>query len=197
MILVCIPTIKGRSHWFNQCRDAYLATSPKDVRISCVRDYPSCGTGWNGAVTQAFMHQGGAEVEYLHFTCDDIVPHEGWWREACQVADAGELPAPMLYEPDGSRWNFFDGGPGDSPPFTRLPFMSRAQWDLLGPFPPIHYYSDCYASDVGNAHGMATRIVEGYAFTHHWAQEGRKLEGQDEDVSVYQQWVARLTEVAA
>ena len=66
-----------------------------------------------------------------------------------------------------------DGPPGSLTAFTRVPSLTRAMAEAVGPWPLMDYYADNWVSDKGRVLGHETRIMEGYAFVHHWHQVGR------------------------
>jgi hypothetical protein len=57
--------------------------------------------------------------------------------------------------------------------FTRVPFLSKAQAELVTPIPETHYSTDVWVSEIARLHGIQTRQCNGYLLTHHYAPEGR------------------------
>jgi len=165
MISVIVPTIAGREDHYARCVAAYQRTVGDDLDLITVRDAPACGAAWNEGAAQA-------KGEYLHFSADDLEPHDGWLTRALEVVDRGWLPAPRIVDPSGvsDGHNEQDWAPVD---VSVIPFMSRAQWERIGPSLECHYFTDNYLSWRGARAGYQTVVRRGYAFTHHWAQVGR------------------------
>ena len=104
------------------------------------------------------------------------MPLTGWWNEALPWLDEhDELPAPKVfnYSADGEWDNAIDGPDGGTPHFTRIPLMTRSQWERIGPWPEIDYGADVWLSERGRTLGIETRMFHSYAFVHHWNQVGR------------------------
>lgn len=176
LISVVIPTVTGRERWLEQCLDAYTKTSVETrLETIIIKDRDTCGIAW----------QDGADAssgDYIHFTADDLTPHPGWHQAAVGVVEQGALPCPLILGPHGTlescgTWGQLDpdGSPAE---LARVPFMSRAQWDKIGPMEPWHYYTDNLISWKGYRVGIPTVVSHGYKFTHHWAQEKRKTNDQ-------------------
>jgi hypothetical protein len=164
MISVVLPTIDGREDHLARSRAAYEATlrGVTDVEILVIRNQPACGIAWQLGAERATQ-------PYLHFTADDLVPHEGWWQAAVATADRGDVPAPLVRGPDGGVEEL---GP-ETLGCTRIPFCSREQWQRIGPMVPLHYYTDNWFSFRALRAGLRIADVPAYAFTHNWAQAGR------------------------
>jgi hypothetical protein len=170
-ITVVIPTVKGREHHLTRCMSAYDATYP-NCELIIVRDKPACGIAWQIGADKS-------SGDYIHFTADDLAPHEGWAEAAIHGADQGTLPAPKII--NGITGNEDELGPVRPDGFfTRIPFCSRAQWEKIGPMIPIHYYTDNWFSWRGFQEGYESVEATGYTFTHFWAQEGRGTPNQTE-----------------
>lgn len=171
MISVVVPTIKGREDHYARCVAAYQRTVPADqLQLITMRDYPTCGEAWNAGAEQA-------TGDYLHFTADDLEPHAGWYRPAIGAVLQGSLPAPRIINPDGDldycgvhRQEMPDWAPVQ---MSVIPFMSRDQWQQIGPCLLIHYFSDNYLSWRGQLAGYPTVVRRRFAFTHYWAEPGR------------------------
>lgn len=172
MISIILPTIRGRERHYTRAYRAYEERTSSPFEIVTIRNFPACGPAWN---TGARLAQG----EHLHFTADDLEPHEGWDLAALEALADGFLPAPVIYRLDGSVES--SGGHWDRMPRDReitlntcvVPFFPRLDWGHIGPIIETHYYTDNYFSDRARASGCEFAIRTGYAFTHHWAQEGR------------------------
>jgi hypothetical protein len=85
VISVVIPTIAGREHWLGNCIHAYERCSG-DIEIITVTDRETCGEAWA---------EGGkrAQGDFIHFTADDIEPHDGW-DEAAILFNPAESGGP-------------------------------------------------------------------------------------------------------
>lgn len=169
LISVVIPTIKGREEHYARCVAAYERTV-EDLQLITVRDMPTCGEAWNKGAEQA-------TGDYLHLTCDDLEPHDGWWQPAVEAVQRNYLPAPRVINANGVLDSCGLHGV-DLPDraivqMSVIPFMSAVMWAKIGPVPPLHYFSDNYISWKGAVLGWSTVVRRRYSFTHHWAQEGR------------------------
>lgn len=190
-ISVICPTVPGREESLERCLTAYRERSTGvDLEIIVIRDVTTCGEGWiNGAEL--------AEGDYLHFTADDLEPWESWWQHAVETCDQGQLPAPVVYLPDGNVQSA--GGDMNEPnclrswighdrepvPFTPVPFLSREQWDRIGMI-PVHYFSDVWVSERGRRLGIETVLRTYYRLTHHNEPSGRRGGQWQRDLAIYQ-----------
>lgn len=185
MISIVVPTIKGREDHLERCLAAYARRTVSPHEIIVIKDRPVVGVAWNDGAEEA-------RGEYLHFTADDLEPHDGWDVPAVEAMDAGYMPSPAVYEPDGSR-SFCGVWQGDYADWahckeSNVPFMSRQVWEIIGPVLPVHYYSDNWISWHARQHGYQHVVRREYAFTHHWAQVGRGAGmTQDERMAVDRQ----------
>jgi hypothetical protein len=172
MITVVVPTIVGREEHYARCVAAYESRTSQPINIITLHDYPTCGEAWNAGAELA-----DGEGDYLHFTADDLEPHDGWDVPAMQAVKHGALPAPRIVRADGTL--DYCGYHGVELPdkaivqMSVIPFMSWEQWEKIGPGLPIHYFSDNYISWRGHQAGYPTVVRRAFAFTHHWAQPGR------------------------
>jgi hypothetical protein len=166
LISIVIPTIRGREDSFRRCVDAYRATT-EDCQIIPIRNEKACGIAW-GWGAQA------AQGDYLHFTADDLVPHEGWADAAIECVERGNLPAATVLNPVV---------PLDCPvylepkyrnvPNVLVPFFSREQWELGRWIVPIHYGSDDWVTYLARRRGIEVELLPDYLFTHSADPEGR------------------------
>lgn len=170
MISVVLPTITGREESLERARKGYEQTlngTPHEIII--ITDAPN----WPAACNQGFDQSKG---DVIHFTADDLEPLPGWDVETLlHLSLADELPAPrvMDYKADGKFANEVDGPDGARTHFTRIPIMTRNQWERIGRWPEMFYYADVWVSERARAIGIETRMIHSYAFIHHWCQIGR------------------------
>lgn len=186
-VAVVIPTIEGREADFDRCVAAYERTAP-EARLYVERDYPSCGHAWLAGAEKA----GRDGYEYLHFTADDLEPHDGWLEVAVETVDKGFIPAPVVLDPGGrlesaglagfalngtaEDWHPVDG--------TTVPFLTRAMYAVIGMI-PVHYCTDLWVSAVGRWYGWQTAIRTGMRFTHYTAAAGRNYGRAQPDTQEY------------
>jgi hypothetical protein len=147
--------------------------------------------------TAAAAWQAGADLSaggYVHFTADDIVPHPGWWEAAVACCDSGAIPSARILNTDGSlqssgAWAT-DLPEGMVTDIARIPFLSREQWQLVGPMIEVHYYTDNYVAVRAAQAGIPTIVCQAYEFTHHYAPEGRLDARMAADREVFERAVA-------
>ncbi len=178
MISIVVPTVKGRESYLEECKASYAAHT-EDYELIVVPDQPGCGKAW---VLGADRAQG----THIHFSADDLQPHAGWWHAAQEVTDVfGFLPAPRILNKDGTIqscggtdcWEV-EKPTGEQTDFSRIPFLSREQWDRIRPLvAPIlertHYFTD-NAIGYAAAHlSIKTGIHRSFLFTHTLADPGR------------------------
>jgi hypothetical protein len=169
MISIVIPTISGREESLAGVLDAYEKTTGIEKEIIVMLDRPS----WPKACNEGYEQSNG---EIIHFGADDLEPLPDWWRNPLAwLQEHDELPAPRVwdYRQEGQYMNLEDGGDGDIPHFTRVPILTRSQYERIGPWPLIDYYADVWLSEKARTLGIETRMVFGYDFVHHWSQIGR------------------------
>jgi len=170
LITAIVPTITGREHWLEKCVKAYERTTPS-LQLIIVHGKDSCGEAWQEGSLEA-------KGDYIHFGADDVEVHQGWWEAAAAVCDGGNVPAPLVFNTDGSvqscggSWECMEPD-GAVTEFTRGPFMSLAQWSVIGPMEALHYYSDNWFTYRARLAGFEPVVCHGYAMTHHLAPEGR------------------------
>lgn len=170
MLSVILPTIAGREESLARAIASYedtLAGVPHEICI--MQDYPS----WPAACNAGYEE---AKGDVLHFTADDLEALPGWHIPALlHLSVHDELPAPRVYNyrPDGEFSNAEDGPDGARTHFTRIPIMTRDQYERIGPWPLLNYYADLWVSEKARTLGIETRMIYGYDFVHHWSQIGR------------------------
>jgi hypothetical protein len=170
-ITVVVPTVSGREADLMRCLEAYRSRSIYDVELMTYLNLPTCADGWN-------LGAGQATGDYLHFSADDLEPHEGWDVAAVEACESHALPAPRIVNAATGNLDSCGSSPIELPDWTHvtysvIPFMPTNLWERIGPVPSIHYYSDNYVSWMAERAGWPTVVRRGFAFTHHWAQPGR------------------------
>ena len=168
---VIMPTISGREESCAWMVAAYRERTPGvELEIVNPKDYPSWPAGCNAG-------QLLATGDVLHFAADDLEPLPGWSEPMLRCVAAGEIPAPQLWDfarGDGPPVNqAADGMPGNCTAFSRVPSLTRAMAEAVGPWPLMDYYADNWVSDAARKLGHETRVMDGYAFVHHWHPVGR------------------------
>lgn len=171
MISVVVPTISGREESLARIVAAYRDTlAGCKHQIIVVLNESSWPRACNVGYTKS-------EGDVIHFTADDLEPLPGWWQETLKRLEShDELPAGKVlnYSADG-RWdNYMDGENGALTHFTRVPIMTRDQYERIGPWPEqLDYAADVWLSERARTLGIETRMLHSYAFVHHWSQIGR------------------------
>jgi hypothetical protein len=185
-LAIVVPTIPGREAHLARCLDAYERTAP-DARVLVEHDHPSCGAAWLAGAAAA------GDFDCVHFSADDLEPHDSWLEVALETVDAGYIPAPLVFNADGSLdsaglagfgqyrgphvdWQLVEG--------TTVPFLTRAMWEAIGMI-DVHYCTDLWVSTIGRRHGWETAIRTGMRFTHHTAQAGRNHARAGDDTHRY------------
>lgn len=168
---IVIPTIAGREESLGRTISAYMASSGDGAVLEVIKNQPS----WPAACNVGRRALAG-RADILHFGADDLVPQPGWLEPCLPVLEAGELPAPRVWnhEREGIPWSEpLDGEPGSLTDFTRVPILTAAMAEQIGDWPEIVYYADCWVSAKARSLGWPTRVVAGYDFVHHWHPVGR------------------------
>lgn len=171
---VVIPTITGREESVARTIASYDDTlrtiGEPGYELIVIQDAPS----WPGACNMGYQKATG---DVIHFTADDLEALPGWYPDAIKlIKEQDELPAPKVFNHwSGGEWdNHADGGDGMPTHFTRIPIMSRDQYERIGPWPEqLDYCADVWVSERARVVGIETRMVHSYAFVHHWEQIGR------------------------
>jgi len=181
-LTVVLPTISGREKSLQCSIDSYDQTlKGEDYDIIVIQDAPTWPEGCNAGYYKS-------DSPYILFGADDLDALPGWWECGKQalVDRPMELPAPRVYDmtdesgqmrTEGEwRWANPEDGCGEDgalTEFTRVPLMSKQQWETIGPWPSIIYYADLWLSDKARTLGIRTRMVHGFDFFHRWSQIGR------------------------
>jgi hypothetical protein len=187
LISALIPTVAGREHWLEKCI-ASIEACGGDVEVVVERN----GSNWGEAINFAAERATGTHF-FLGSDDHEVLP--GWWEAAAGVCDRGLLPAPKMFNTDGSlqscgEWER-EQPDGDTTEFSRVPFVSRAQWELFGPLLPIHF-SDVYlCTNAREVHGVETVVCHGYRLIHHFAQESRRRYQPEEKLRLRTEAAAR------
>jgi hypothetical protein len=185
-ILVCIPHVRGRYAYLANCARSYDRYSRDvEINLSIVDDAKSAGEGWQRCVEQGLqwfpqtthVHFSNDDITVARGWWEPLVEAcDAGKVPAVRVEPAGghctvELfqthPAlPPDYEhgvPRDKVAYFFAGLPEDQPTedwqvidHGNLPFCSVEQWQKIGPFPPFHYGSDRYFSEMARRAGYET-----------------------------------------
>lgn len=166
-ISVVIPTVKGREGVLKTCIRGYQKHSVNQVEIIIMRDRPTCGRAWLESLPYA-------DGDYIHFTADDLEPHEGWDQDVIEMASNGIQPSPRIIY-DGAV--VFCGnhlGAGAVEPETGtvvgmsvIPFLSREMLNAVLPLLDAHYYTDDWISWQLERKGYQTQCCRTYEFEHH------------------------------
>ncbi len=177
LISVVIPTVPGREVILDRVLAAYGTEvqgrsffAHADLEVIVERGHPTVGCAW----------QAGAEKatgDYIHLGNDDCEPHPCWWEPAVEACEAGFIPSPMVYDPNGFPQGLPEWGK-IAPDWTpvhcaMIPFMSREQWEKIRPLALIHYSSDNFFTYRADRAGYPCRLRTGYSFVHHGASPGR------------------------
>jgi hypothetical protein len=185
---IIVPTIEGRETDLQRCLAAYSQTAP-EATVYVERGHSSCGEAWLAGTRRA--ERDG--FDYLHLTADDLEPHPGWLEAAIESVDRGEIPAPLVYHPDGSLESaglagfgcyLGDHHEGALIEGTTVPFLTREMWDVIGMI-RVHYCTDLWVSAIGRRHGWETVIRTGMRFTHYTAMPGRNYGRVPDDTREY------------
>lgn len=177
-ISVIIPTISGREDHLAECLAAYKSTSPPDTEYIVIKDEPSCGHAW-----QKGAHQ--SVGRYVHFTADDLIPHQGWWEDAKAIINEGGVPAAHVLNRRGEL-SVCDSPLGAMGHHRNplVPFLSQPQLDAGGWLLPLHYGSDDWVAYRAVQLGMPIIAVDSYRFTHMVADHGRNYLRRHGDVKM-------------
>ena len=179
MISIVIPTISGREHHLERCLSAYKrGTVEMPFEVIVIEGKSTCGEAWAEGGEQA-------KGDYLHFSADDLEPHEDWWLPAVYCVDVlGKLPCPRIWSPNGALESCGAWGTempdGTETNIARIPFLSREQWEQGNWILDSHYYTDNWIWHRGQQLGIPTVVTHRYDFTHYYASEGRKSTLEDD-----------------
>lgn len=176
MIDIIIPTIPGREASLARCVAAYEQNTTIPHKIHVLTGYPTCGQAWRAGVEQTTGN-------LLHLTADDLEPHVEWDWAAINILADGQIPCPVVYEPDGAVQSThgvsYQQGISTEPKqhtepvgFTTVPTLRREWWPHIG-MPDLHYCSDAWVSVKARQIGIETVACPSMRFTHHNDPVGR------------------------
>jgi hypothetical protein len=171
MISIIVPTIQGREHWLDGCREAYRRmTKHVEYEFIVLHDYPTCGEAWNQGIRQS-------KGNWIHLSADDIEPTPGWWQVGTAWLHRKILPAPRILNSDRTLQSCGDtadetpdGTPTD---LQRVPFFPRSLLPAIYPIIEVHYATDYWVTHQARKVGWPTLVVRDFCFIHHYAPEGR------------------------
>jgi hypothetical protein len=171
VISILIPTVPGREDHYGRCVAAYQDRTAAEFEIITETDHATVGLAWQAGAQRA-------AGDYIHFTCDDLEPLDGWDLAAVTASDAGSVPAPKVTDARTGELQSWPGWgreyeDGTDAGFSAIPFLSRAMWEAVRPLLLSHYYSDDFISYRARKQGWPSLMCNGYAFRHHWAQHRR------------------------
>ena len=169
MLSVILPTISGREDSFARAVAAYDDTlAGESYEIIVVKDEKTWPTACNVGYAKA-------KGDVLHFSADDLEALPDWHVEALKaLSEKDELPAPRVFNfTTADHDNPEDGPDGALTDFTRIPILTRSQYERIGPWPEIIYYADLWLSYKARSIGIETRMIWSYRFIHHWSGIGR------------------------
>lgn len=173
-----IPTIQGREELLEQTVESLRDTANGyDVELLVVRNCPTVGQAWNKGIEEA-------TGTHFWLGADDVTLLPGWLDAAAEAASEGGYPCPRILRPDGSveacgtvgqsgtiEIEVEDGFPCNSSSF---PFVSREDWERVGPSLPVHYFADDYLGFRARVAGLDVRLVRAYSLIHHEGTVGRR-----------------------
>jgi hypothetical protein len=178
VIDVVVPTIEGREASLERCISSLRRTSSVELNVIVVNESRTCGWGWRQGLV-------ASRADYILLACDDQEAASAEWAEKCiETVDAGRLPCPRVWRPDGSIES--NGGDmklmhhvnprpqkdGTEVDYTTIPFMSSEQAEQIGMI-DVHYASDVWVSYRGRQFGYPTVLRHGFDVIHHGEQVGR------------------------
>lgn len=171
-VSIIVPTVRGRGDAFRAVLDAWhaeAAAAEVDAEYVAPRDYPTVGEAWSAGANLTTS-------DVLVFAIDDAIPHQGALSAGLDAVARGVIPSPRLLFADGTLEACGTMGGGQLMPecATGTPCraagilaVSRSAWGAVGPFLPIHYYSDdewCWRAL--NVLGLRCEVVRDWRFTH-------------------------------
>lgn len=168
-VSIIVPTVRGREEAYEAVTTAWREQKHADDELVTPRDYPTVGEAWNDGAA-------AAKGSVLVFAIDDAIPHPGALDAATKAVARGVIPSPRLLFADGTLEACGTMGMGALLPEcpTGTPCrsagilaVSRPVWNEVGPFLPIHYYSDDeWTWRAFVKAGRRCEVVREWCFTH-------------------------------
>ena len=208
-ILICCPTVPGRQAYLCNMAVGFATRTPEvDYNLSIVTDALSAGTGWNRAVEQGLewfpetthIHFGNDDVvpatgwapplieacDAGCVPCPRIEPAGGHIRDQ-QIFQTHPPMAPDYYPvPRDPNAYWYADIPERQPQedwaecnHGNLPTCSREAWEKIGPFPPVHYFTDSLFYDRARKFGYKVVARMDSVFFNYNANIGRGKIGAD------------------
>ena len=175
---VIIPTIPGREDSLERLRSSLRATTTGSLTEVIIENSETCGWGWRKGLESS-------RSDYVLLACDDQeFIASGWDAFAIEAVDAGHLPCPRVWMPDGriasqggdmrSFAHIINRPQKDWTPveYSTVPFLSREQAEAIGML-DVHYGSDVWVSLRGRQLGYETVLRHGYDVVHYEHPIGR------------------------
>lgn len=192
--LAVVPTVRGRTRY----EEAFLASIVADPLMvpAIARDLPTCGLVWNAGASLARALGYG----YVCMLADDLAFIDVLTAHAAArgICATGRVPVPYIWtvKEDGVRV-FESGGQFGCPlpegqvcAWSGIPFCRTEDWFDV---PPIHYFSDNAFTDAQFAAGRQAVVCPDFAFTHSWAQPGRRHQSTSEpEKLIWEEWRSHL-----
>ena len=139
---------------------------------------------WTDSLNRLVFGAGGIigyarPTDLIWYGSDDLEPAAAGWDAACwAVLESGEIPAPYMLSNHGRGWERqnedYDGHAPQRTAFSRVPVLTVAMAQRIGPWPSLAYCGDYWLSFKARTLGIHTRLSDRYVLHHHWAQEGRR-----------------------
>ncbi len=186
-IAIILPTVPGREQVFDHVLEAYADTRPAGWEFDIIvpEGHATVGEAWNAGAEDA------QDADYVFFTIDDALPHEGWAEVAARTVDAGYIPAPRLEHADGSLESCGSMGfgvllpecPDRTPCRSCGVFFVNPDWvEQVGAFLPTHYAVDDDWAWRASLCDIRVLYRSGYRFTHYHEQRGTLGTRRDADL---------------
>jgi hypothetical protein len=171
-VSVVVPTIRGR-RFLDEVVDAYRRQAEEVIVVS---DRDCCGTAWADGYDAAAQR-------YVHFSADDLVPHDGALEAAVRALETGWYPCARIVNNDGSVHTC--GSLGGGMPLPECPtgtvcnqcalptFEATVLEDWVPKLRGLHYYGDDLMAFAARTESYDLRVVREFCFTHRMDVVGR------------------------
>lgn len=179
----------GAGMGWNRCIEQGLEWFPESTHILCGNDDVVCATGWDAPLIEA--------CDLGHMPCPRIEPAGGHIRDR-QIFQTHPPMPPDYFPVPRDPMAYFYADLQENQPTTdmqeirsgNLPFISRAQWDRLGPFPPIHYGTDEFVFHRARQEGYKVVARMDSVFFNFNANIGRsrEIEGVEWSEQMWLDW---------